>query len=41
MNESIEKLQRQFEQDLATITDLETWKMVRDKYLARESGRAN
>jgi phenylalanyl-tRNA synthetase alpha chain len=38
MNDSIEKLQRLFEQDLATITDLESWKSVKDKYLARDSG---
>ena len=25
-------------EDLATITDMETWKSVRDKYLARENG---
>ena len=38
MNEAIEKLQRLFEADLATVTDMETWKSVRDKYLARENG---
>jgi len=38
MNESIEKLRQQFEQDFAAIHSLETWKSVRDKYLARESG---
>lgn len=38
MIESIEILQRQFEADLSSIRDMETWKSVRDKYLARESG---
>lgn len=38
MNEAIERLQRLFEAALATVTDMETWKSVRDKYLARESG---
>ena len=33
-----QKLQRLFAADLATVTDLETWKSVRDKYLARENG---
>jgi phenylalanyl-tRNA synthetase alpha chain len=38
MNESIEKLRRLFAEDLATVRDMETWKSVRDKYLARDSG---
>ncbi len=38
MNESIDRLQRLFAADLATVTDMETWKSVRDKYLARENG---
>ena len=38
MNEAIEKLQKLFEADLAAIKDMETWKSVRDKYLARENG---
>lgn len=38
MNESIDKLRQLFCEDLAGITDMETWKSVRDKYLSRESG---
>lgn len=38
MSESIDKLRQLFESDLATIIDMETWKAVRDKYLAREGG---
>jgi len=38
MNELVENLRRRFEEDLATIDSMETWKAVRDKYLARESG---
>jgi len=38
MNELIDKLRRQFEEDLAAITGMEIWKTVRDKYLARDSG---
>jgi hypothetical protein len=32
MNEAIERLQRLFDADLATVTDMETWRSVRDKY---------
>jgi phenylalanyl-tRNA synthetase alpha chain len=38
MNESIENLRRLFDEDLAAINGMESWKAVRDKYLARESG---
>ncbi len=38
MRESIEKLRRLFSEDLTAITNVESWKAVRDKYLARESG---
>jgi phenylalanyl-tRNA synthetase alpha chain len=38
MNELIDKLRQRFEEDVATISGMETWKAVRDKYLARESG---
>src|SRR5512135_2191003 len=38
MNELIDDLRRQFEADLAGTTSLETWKAVRDRWLARESG---
>ncbi len=38
MSESIEKLRQLFSEDLAAVTDLETWKAVRDKYLARDNG---
>jgi phenylalanyl-tRNA synthetase alpha chain len=38
MNESIDKLRRLFEKDFAAISGMETWKSIRDKYLARESG---
>jgi len=38
MNPFIEDLRRQFESELAGVTSLESWKSVRDKWLARESG---
>jgi phenylalanyl-tRNA synthetase alpha chain len=38
MSESIEGLRLRFDEDLATISDMETWKSVRDKFLAREGG---
>jgi len=38
MNEAIDKLRRQFEEDFAAISEMEGWKSVRDKYLARENG---
>jgi phenylalanyl-tRNA synthetase alpha chain len=38
MNESIEDLRRAFNEDLATITGTESWKAIRDRYLARDSG---
>jgi phenylalanyl-tRNA synthetase alpha chain len=38
MNELIDKLRRRFEEDLAKITGMDTWKAVRDRYLARDSG---
>ncbi len=38
MNESIDSLRSLFERDFSTITDIETWKSVRDKYLARDGG---
>jgi phenylalanyl-tRNA synthetase alpha chain len=33
-----DELQRQLESDLARVTDLDLWKTVRDKWLARENG---
>ncbi len=33
-----EDLQRQFEQDLASVQGMDQWKAVRDKWLAREAG---
>jgi phenylalanyl-tRNA synthetase alpha chain len=38
MSDSIDKLRRLFEEDFAAISGMETWKSVRDKYLARETG---
>jgi len=38
MNESMDRILRLFEEDVATITGVETWKSVRDKYLARDGG---
>jgi phenylalanyl-tRNA synthetase alpha chain len=38
MSESIDNLRRLFDEDMAAINSMETWKAVRDKYLARESG---
>ena len=38
MSNSIEELRHHFDEDFATISDMETWKSVRDKFLARESG---
>jgi phenylalanyl-tRNA synthetase alpha chain len=38
MSESIDRLRQLFEEDFAAITGVETWKSVRDKYLARDSG---
>ncbi len=36
--ERIEELRREFEDDVARIRSLEAWKLVRDKWLARENG---
>ena len=38
MNELIDNLRQRFDEDVAGISGMETWKAVRDKYLARESG---
>jgi phenylalanyl-tRNA synthetase alpha chain len=38
MSESIDRLRRLFEEDFAAITGMESWKSVRDKYLARDNG---
>lgn len=38
MNEAIAELRRGFEADLAAISEMDTWKAVRDKYLSRENG---
>ena len=38
MSDSIDRLRQLFEEDCATIQNMETWKSIRDKYLARESG---
>jgi phenylalanyl-tRNA synthetase alpha chain len=38
LRQSIDGLRQQFEEDFAKIHSMETWKTIRDKYLARESG---
>ncbi len=38
MSGSFEELRQRFDEDLAAINDTETWKSVRDKWLARERG---
>jgi len=38
MSTFIEELRRRFDEDFATISSMETWKAVRDKFLAREGG---
>ena len=38
ISDSIDRLRQLFEEDCATIQNMETWKSIRDKYLARESG---
>ncbi|MDR1728829.1 MAG: phenylalanine--tRNA ligase subunit alpha [Acidobacteriota bacterium] len=38
MSDTFEELRQGFERDCAAITDAESWKAVRDKYLAREGG---
>jgi phenylalanyl-tRNA synthetase alpha chain len=38
MNDSMDKLRREFEEDFSKISGLESWKAVRDRYLARDSG---
>jgi phenylalanyl-tRNA synthetase alpha chain len=38
MNESINTLRQRFEEDFAAIAGMDSWKAVRDKYLARDSG---
>ena len=38
LRQSINELRSQFEEDFAKIQNMETWKAVRDRYLARESG---
>ncbi len=38
MRASIDELHRRFSEDFATISDMETWKSVRDRFLAREGG---
>jgi phenylalanyl-tRNA synthetase alpha chain len=38
MNERIEELRRQFNEDVIRIADLNSWKVVRDRWLSRESG---
>jgi phenylalanyl-tRNA synthetase alpha chain len=38
MNESIDRLRQLFEGDFAAISEMDGWKSVRDKYLARENG---
>ncbi len=35
---SIDRLRKMFEEEFAGISGMETWKIVRDKFLARESG---
>jgi phenylalanyl-tRNA synthetase alpha chain len=38
MSTSIEGLRRHFEDEFAAVSDLESWKAVRDKFLARDNG---
>jgi phenylalanyl-tRNA synthetase alpha chain len=38
MNGSIDELRRCFDEDISSITSMETWKSVRDRWLARENG---
>lgn len=38
MSTSIEELRRRFDEDFATISGMDAWKSIRDKYLSRESG---
>jgi len=38
MDKTIDDLRQHFEEDFAAISDMDAWKTVRDKYLARESG---
>ena len=38
MSETMDRLRQAFEEDCAAITGTESWKTVRDKYLAREGG---
>jgi phenylalanyl-tRNA synthetase alpha chain len=38
MNETISRLRQLFEEDLAAISDMEKWKSIRDKFLARDNG---
>ena len=38
MSQSIERLQKRFDEEFASISDMEVWKSVRDKFLAREGG---
>ena len=38
MNDSIDRLRQRFEEDYAAVHSMETWKSIRDKYLARENG---
>lgn len=38
MSQAIEELQKRFDEDFASISDMESWKSVRDRFLAREGG---
>ncbi|MEJ2245426.1 MAG: phenylalanine--tRNA ligase subunit alpha [Acidobacteriota bacterium] len=38
MGMSIEELKERFDEEFPTISDMETWKIVRDRFLAREGG---
>ena len=39
MSDTFEELRRDFERDCAAINGTDSWKEVRDRYLAREGGR--
>jgi phenylalanyl-tRNA synthetase alpha chain len=38
MSTPVEQLRQRFDEDFATISDMDAWKSIRDKYLSRENG---
>jgi phenylalanyl-tRNA synthetase alpha chain len=38
MSQSVDELKERFDREFATVSDMETWKSVRDKFLARDGG---